>query len=184
MNARNFEDMDELRKLVNRCRKELLCGRPVRFAYPAGCTKANWQVEEIRSAYDAWSGMHLRKANMYVISTCDRADGNVWRRRYIGEVMSKDFTGRICQHFVALGSGTWSKLEDVQKSVSGGLQIGLSFTMVEPEAVRLCVEEIVMALDRNESEKRLDWNIRGTNSFLRDNARKWMRRGRPHPSRQ
>lgn len=114
----------------------------------------------------------MLEGNVYAIWTRDAQEG-IWRPRYVGQRASDGFKNRIKDHLVET-KGPESKIEKIKDAVAGQLQIALSFIMVKPEAVRLCVEEIIIALERNESEQRLDWNERGIGPFLRNEARKWM----------
>lgn len=172
MDGQVFECPDGLREFVHLCRRSLLCGRPIPFEYPAGCSAEHWPVERIGALYEKFTEDHMVEGNMYAIWTRDTQEG-IWRPRYVGQRASKDFRSRIRNHLVET-RGLESKIEKAKDAVAGHLQIALSFIMVKPEAARLCVEQIIIALEWNESERRLDWNGRGTSSFLRNEAREWM----------
>ena len=172
MGGQVFECPDGLREFVHRCRRSLLCGQPIPFEYPAGYSVGYWPVERIGALYEKFTEAHMVKGNMYAIWTRDIQE-DIWRPRYVGQRASEGFKIRIKNHLVET-RGPESKIEKVKDAVFWYSQIALSFIMVKPEAARLCVEQIIIALERNESERRLDWNERGTGPFLRNEAREWM----------
>ena len=74
---------------------------------------------------------------------------------YVGQRKSEKLRERMRQHLVKKHGKTGSQLRCVQRAVADGKKIGLSYVLVQPEALRHYVEESILAA-RTDGE--LPWN--------------------------
>lgn len=83
---------------------------------------------------------------------------NGWKKHaQIEPIFNGLLRERITQHLIAKDSRTGSMLEVAKKAVADGYDIGLSFIKVQPESLRLFVEEAIIAKHKN----KLPWNTHG-----------------------
>lgn len=80
-----------------------------------------------------------------------------WELMYIGQRSHKSGWYRVAQHLFSTPQGTQSKLREVRAAVQAGAQIGVTAILVEPDSMRLSVEEEL--INRNSSsDDHLLWN--------------------------
>lgn len=83
-----------------------------------------------------------------------------WELMYIGQRSHKSGWSRVAQHLFSTPKGTQSKLAEVRAAIESGAQIGVTAILVEPDSMRLSVEEEL--INRNStSEGHLLWNRKG-----------------------
>jgi hypothetical protein len=75
----------------------------------------------------------------------------------VGERKSNGLRQRLTEHLIKKNAKTGSKLPEIQQSVSDGKRIAVSFIKVAPEALRLYVEETIIAKHKDA----LPWNTHG-----------------------
>ena len=166
MNGQVFDakEIDEIREFVRQCCEGLLANRSgpsddlALFKYPDDCSKEHWPIRDIGETYKCFRKEHLGKGNVYAIWTGESGNVESWSPRYVGQRKSGALGARIRAHLVNKGKKTGSQLKNVKESVSCGLEIAVSFIMVEPETLRCYVEEEIINSERNASAQRLDWN--------------------------
>jgi len=146
-----------LEELVEACANDLFSQVQYEFIFPTGCSLHSWPVSEIRAANDVLLRSLRNRGNVYALFV--RAPGEVasWTKMYVGERKSSGLRDRITQHLIDKHEKTGSMLEAVKTAVSNGSAIGLSFVKVQPESLRLYVEEAIIAKHKAE----LPWNTRG-----------------------
>ena len=76
---------------------------------------------------------------------------------YVGERKADGLRSRITEHLIKKDHKTGSKLAEIQAAVANGLEIGLSFIRVEPQSLRLFVEETIIVNNKS----KLPWNSQG-----------------------
>ena len=76
---------------------------------------------------------------------------------YVGQRKSPSLKERIVQHLVKKNERTGSMLEAVKTAVSDGREAAISYVLVEPESLRLFVEEAIIASNK----AHLPWNTHG-----------------------
>ncbi len=146
------EGLDEF---ANECASALIIDSPIQFHYPDGCNLENWPVPEIKKL-NAETLQGLRGAgNVYALYT--RRRNEAWSVVYVGQRKSKGLRERITQHLVNKDSRTGSMLEAVKTAVFDGREIAISFIHVQPESLRLYVEETIIS----KMKKQLPWNTHG-----------------------
>jgi hypothetical protein len=80
-----------------------------------------------------------------------------WELMYIGQRSHKSGWSRVSQHLFSTPQGTQSKLREVRAAIRSGSQIGVTAILVEPDSMRLSVEEEL--INRNSSsDDHLLWN--------------------------
>lgn len=83
--------------------------------------------------------------------------GAEWELMYIGQRSQKSGWSRVSQHLFSTPKGTQSKLKEVRAAIKSGAQMGVTAILVEPDSMRLTVEEEL--INRNSSSAdRLLWN--------------------------
>ncbi|MGY6271958.1 hypothetical protein ACXIUT_19885 [Achromobacter denitrificans] len=83
-----------------------------------------------------------------------------WTLMYLGERHSSAALSRLRDHLFKVGSGTKSKLEEVREIVRAGAQMGVTVILVQPESLRLAVEEELLLLNSRYLGQ-LPWNKKG-----------------------
>lgn len=148
---------DGLEQFAAKCCKALLVRNPIEFKYPQGTSLTAWSVEEIRSlnkpVLDGLNG----NGNVYAIYTSNVGEQDQWTPVYVGQRKSTSLRGRLAQHLITKSEQTGSMLEAVKTSVSDGHRIGISYIKVEPESLRLYVEETIISQQKD----MLPWNTHG-----------------------
>ena len=87
-----------------------------------------------------------------------RADTrSTWRLMYIGQRSTKNGWGRVKQHLFSTPKGTQSKLAQVRAVIESGAEVGVTAIHVEPDSMRLAVEEELINLN-SKSQYDLPWN--------------------------
>jgi hypothetical protein len=76
---------------------------------------------------------------------------------YVGESKSISLRDRITAHVIDKETRTGSTLSFVKDAVSARQQIGISFIKVQPESLRLFVEEKIIS----KNKEKLPWNTHG-----------------------
>ena len=74
---------------------------------------------------------------------------------YVGQTKSQYLRQRIRQHLVKKSQKTGSQLPQVQDAVADGRNIGISYVLIEPESLRLYVEDSIIA---TRADGELPWN--------------------------
>lgn len=139
----------DLCDLLERCRKALLDSDPVPVMYDDLIDlRKNQLPDSIRNS----------DINIYAIWTRQN-DSAGWRVQYIGQRSSRHGWSRVQQHLFHKPAGTQSKLDLVRDAIASGLQIGITGILVEPDFLRLSIED---ELIRRETRQKgaLPWNRR------------------------
>jgi hypothetical protein len=102
--------------------------------------------------------LSLKKSPINVYALWMRANSDEdWTLMYIGQRSRKYGWSRVAQHLFTTPSGTQSKLQQVRAAIEAGAQIGVTGILIEPDSLRLSVEEEL--IQRNSSSgKHLLWN--------------------------
>lgn len=144
-------------EFVERCEDELFSCSPEQFFFPEGCSEKNWSVKKIKNGNKDLLMKLRNHANVYAIFVRQRGSKLPWEKMYVGERKSNGLRERITQHLITKDPRTGSMLEKVKKAVSSGKEVGLSFIKVEPESLRLFVEEMIILKYKTQ----LPWNTHG-----------------------
>lgn len=153
----SYSGQAELDKFAEKCAKALLCQAPHKFIFPEGCTLQHWPVEEIKAANEEFLKSLRRGANLYSLFVRPAGACGAWSTKYIGQRKSAGLRERITQHLINKHPRTGSMLEKVKTAVAAGQEVGVSLITVQPESLRLFVEETIIKNHRNE----LPWNKHG-----------------------
>ncbi len=148
---------DGLGEFAEECLSALIVSSPIEFEYPDGCSFEYWPVNEIRSHNKELLDNLRNNGNVYALYTKKTTESSLWTPAYVGQRKSASLRERITQHLVTKNERTGSKLEDVKKAVSGGNKIAISYIKVNPESLRLYVEETIIA----KRKETLPWNTHG-----------------------
>jgi hypothetical protein len=100
-----------------------------------------------------------RRFNVYALWSRKTAQSE-WTLMYIGERHSAAGLRRLREHLFKVGKGTASKLEEVRTIVRDGAQMGVTVILIEPESLRLAIEEELLLLN-SRYVGQLPWNKRG-----------------------
>jgi hypothetical protein len=94
--------------------------------------------------------------NVYALWKRANFEGK-WELMYIGQRSRKSGWSRVMQHLFSTPQGTQSKLQEVRSAIEAGAQIGVTGILVEPDSMRLSIEEEL--INRNSStDGHLLWN--------------------------
>ncbi len=94
--------------------------------------------------------------NIYALWKRDEPEAD-WELMYIGQRSFKSGWSRVEQHLFSTPQGTQSKLKEVSAVIATGAQIGVTAVRVEPDSMRLSIEEEL--INRNsQSDRQLLWN--------------------------
>jgi len=157
MNTPTFTGPAELASFVSACEEALLKTAQHKFTFPVGASKGSWPIDEIKSTNETLLSKLRHQGNVYALFVRSLASNSQWEVRYVGERKADGLRSRITDHLIKKDPQTGSKLEEIQSAVAEGLEIGLSFIKVEPQSLRLFVEERIIANNKN----RLPWNSHG-----------------------
>lgn len=146
-----------LAELAEACAHDLFSRVQHEFRFPLGCSAQNWPVAEIKAANEELLRSLRNRGNVYTLFVRAPGEAASWTKMYVGERKGAGLRDRITQHIIVKHPKTGSMLEEVKTAVSGGAAIGLSFIKVQPESLRLYVEEAIIAKHKTE----LPWNSRG-----------------------
>lgn len=139
------------------CAQALFAEVQHQFIFPDGCSLKHWPVEEIKVANEAFLKTLRHRANVYALFVRTPETEEQWRPVYVGERKSVGLRDRITQHLIAKDDRTGSMLEVVKTTVAAKQEIGLSFIKVQPESLRLFIEETIIAKHKDD----LPWNTHG-----------------------
>lgn len=157
MNISTFDGPEELLGFADRCDRALFSSGKHEFLFPTRCTGENWRADEIKELNKALLGTLKNAANVYAIFLNAPAEGPEWVAMYVGQRKASGLRERITQHLISKSHQTGSVLDRVKLAVSTGSKISLSFVNVRPDALRLYVEEVIIANHKQE----LQWNKHG-----------------------
>lgn len=87
-------------------------------------------------------------------------EASKWTLMYIGQRSTKNGWNRVKQHLFSTPKGTQSKLAQVRAVVEAGAEIGVTSLLVEPDSIRLAIEEELIGLN-SKSPADLPWNDKG-----------------------
>lgn len=146
-----------LPEFAESCAQALFSEVPHQFIFTVGCNLQYWPVDEIKAANETFLRTLRHRANVYALSVRSSGDNENWSTVYVGERKSSGLRERITQHLITKDHRTGSMLEAVRTAVAAGQEIGVSFIKVEPESLRLFVEEAIIAKHKN----KLRWNTHG-----------------------
>lgn len=145
-----------LTEFASDCASALLAGVQHEFKYPASCSLTNWPSPEIKSTNETFLKSLRGRGNVYAIYVRGPKQRE-WVPVYVGQRKSASLRERISHHLIKKNEATGSMLAAVQTAVAAGEEIGLSFIKVEPESLRLFVEESIIASNKIQ----LHWNTHG-----------------------
>lgn len=147
----------ELPTFAEECATGLFTKVHYHFKYPPGSTLENWPVDKIKSLNEDFLGTLRNRANVYAIFIGEAGDIPNWKKMYVGERKSIGLRERITQHLICKNHQTGSALSKVKEAVASGRVIGVSLVKVDPDALRLYVEETIIRKHKAE----LPWNTHG-----------------------
>ncbi len=100
----------------------------------------------------------LGKTSINVYALWKRLESkDEWELMYIGQRSHKFGWQRVEQHLFSTPRGTQSKLREVRAAVEAGALIGVTAILVEPDSMRLSVEEELIK-GNSSSDGHLLWN--------------------------
>ncbi|WP_045858844.1 GIY-YIG nuclease family protein [Teredinibacter purpureus] len=146
------EGLDEF---ADECASALIVDSPTKFFYPDDCNFTNWPIDEIKQLNDETLKSLRGAGNVYAIYT--RRVGESWSAVYVGQRKSTGLRERITQHLINKDVRTGSMLEAVKTAISDGREMAISFIQVQPESLRLYVEETIIS----KNKAQLPWNTHG-----------------------
>lgn len=146
-----------LSEFAEECARVLFSDPLHQFRYPENCSLQHWPIVEIKAANHVLLKSLRHRANVYAIWVRDPARKEPWRPVYVGERKSDGLRDRITQHLIAKDHRTGSMLEAIKTAVSSGKEIALSFLKVQPESLRLYIEETIISRNK----ENLPWNTHG-----------------------
>lgn len=142
-----------LAEFAAECAGALLGGERHEFMYPVGCSLTNWPVLEIKGANKVLLGRLRSRGNVYALYVRASKDEE-WLPVYVGQRKSINLRERISHHLISKNEQTGSMLAAVQTAVAAGESIAISFIKIQPESLRLYVEETIIASNKAS----LPWN--------------------------
>jgi hypothetical protein len=157
MNISTFDGPDELLGFADRCGSALFSAGKHEFHFPTRCTVETWPTDEIKELNKTLLDNLKNAANVYAIFLNDPTENGEWVAMYVGQRKASGLRERITQHLITRSQQTGSVLDLVKVAVSTGSKICLSFVNVRPDALRLYVEEVIIANHKQE----LKWNKHG-----------------------
>ena len=110
----------------------------------------NWTVERIKAANKPFLKTLRNRGNVYAIFVRPNGKKTDWSQMYVGERKSAGLRQRITEHLIEKDDRTGSMLEAIKTAVSANHAIGLSFIKVEPESLRVFIEETIIAKHKQE----------------------------------
>lgn len=146
-----------LSEFAESCALKLFAGVQHQFKYPAGCSLQHWPVQEIKIANEVFLKSLRNQGNVYALFVRAQGEGEQWFTVYVGERKCVGLRDRITQHLIDKHERTGAMLEAVKTAVAAGSAIGISFIKVQPESLRLFVEETIIAKHKDV----LPWNTHG-----------------------
>lgn len=152
-----FTGPADLAIFATTCSNALLAKAQHTFILPSGCSKESWPVEEIKKQNAKLLSELRHQGNVYALFIRERNEKSKWRAMYVGERKADGLRSRITEHLIKKDKQTGSKLAEIQDAVAKGFEIGISFIRVEPQSLRLFVEETIIASNKSN----LPWNTQG-----------------------
>ena len=146
------EGLDEF---ADECALALIVDSPTQIFYPDDCNFTNWPIDEIKQLNDRTLKSLRGAGNVYALYT--RRLDESWSVVYVGQRKSTGLRERITQHLINKDVRTGSMLEAVKTAVSDGREMAISFIQVQPESLRLYVEETIIS----KNKAQLPWNTHG-----------------------
>jgi hypothetical protein len=144
---------------ANECAEALFANVQYRCLFPNGITVQNWPAAEIKKLNEEFLASLRHRANLYCIFVRAPGPDSPWKPFYVGERKSTGLRERVTQHFIEKHHKTGSMLEAIKTAVASGQEIGFSFVKVQPDSLRLFVEETIIAEWKKKGE--LPWNSHG-----------------------
>lgn len=140
----------DIRLLVERAQHELIKAAPIPVTHDdaenlASSTHPQAILGRTFNLYALWSRKGLQSP---------------WHLMYIGERHSSAGLSRLRDHLFKVSSTTQSKLQEVREIVRAGGQMGVTLILVQPESLRLAVEEELLLLNSRHVGQ-LPWNKKG-----------------------
>jgi hypothetical protein len=157
MTTPTFTGPSGLEEFSETCASELLSAVQYQFTFPVDCSLQNWPIEDIKRANEELLKSLRHSGNIYALFVRQPTEDANWEAVYVGERKSIGLRDRITQHLINKDARTGSMLEAVKTAVASGSSIGLSFIKVQPESLRLYVEETIIAKHKST----LLWNTHG-----------------------
>jgi hypothetical protein len=102
----------------------------------------------------------LRTSPINIYALWQRKEGENWQLMYIGQRSFKSGWSRVEQHLFSTPQGTQSKLLEVRAVVESGAEIGITAILVEPDSMRLAIEEELIYRNSMSAEH-IIWNLKG-----------------------
>ncbi|WP_143599106.1 hypothetical protein [Variovorax boronicumulans] len=100
----------------------------------------------------------LGKSQINVYALWKRANSEEkWELMYIGQRSRQSGWSRVAQHLFSTPQGTQSKLQEVRAAIEAGAQIGVTGILIEPDSMRLSIEEELISRNSS-SDSHLLWN--------------------------
>ena len=132
-----------LEDFAKRARTDLLLKPMKCIKFPCGSNSDCWDHKKIgeinKQIFRELDGM----GNIYCIFT--KYKGGDWIAQYVGQRKSNGLKQRIRSHLVFKSKKTGSQLKKVQYAVGKRGQVGISYILIEPEALRSYVEEFILS---------------------------------------
>ncbi|MBK6567658.1 hypothetical protein [Candidatus Aalborgicola defluviihabitans] len=137
----------DISALIDAAQERLLASTPCLIDYSDKKTLKNNQLP---------SSLGGDSINIYALWQRNTSNEK-WELMYVGQRSFKSGWGRVRQHLFSTPSGTQSKLQEVRAAIESGAQVGVTAILVQPDSIRLTVEEEL--INRNSlSETHLLWN--------------------------
>ncbi|WP_126991292.1 hypothetical protein [Candidatus Kurthia intestinigallinarum] len=137
---------------------------PYHFQYPIEVeTNIIWDrelISEIKELNKQFLSGLIHNANLYMIYT-RTSESSEWKPKYFGQRKSQGIYGRIIEHLVTKNEATGAKLGKVKEALRNGEEIGINLVKIQPEELRLYIEEFIIKQNSN----LLDWNIHSKNRW-------------------
>ncbi len=139
---------------------ELFSNEPHQINFLPDITRQNWS-EHVRSANQGFLDTLTGRANVYAFFVRNKGTQASWQVKYVGESKRLDLKTRLTAHLIFKSQKTGAKFADVQKAVlEDGQEIAVALIMVNPESLRLAVEEEIIQKHQPE------WNTHGCKRTL------------------
>lgn len=152
---------------VKDCRDALIVTNPIPFLYPPelsgrsasieGWAKENKRIKKLNS--NPLESL-IHNANLYAIYKKENGSTE-WDPVYVGHSQSKGMRSRLTAHIIKKDKRTGAMVEKAVEAVRNGAEIAVSFTLVEPEELRLLAENRILHKDKSENDLTLEWNRNG-----------------------
>ncbi|WP_429062241.1 hypothetical protein [Aeromonas veronii] len=148
---------DGLDEFSDACAEKLIIENPIEIKYPDDCSLTNWPVDKIKELNKSTLDSLRNSGNVYTLYTKDKNTGSAWIPMYVGQRKSEFLRDRMTQHLIKKCDGTASMFNAIKDAVLNKKTIAISYIKVEPESLRLYVEETIIAKRKDT----LKWNTHG-----------------------